>query len=133
MQKKNELQHFGIPGMRWGHRRARPTKETVSTANKILNNQKGFGSKATEEALRRIGIDAKGKQIKDFNPASPKEVAAAKRFVEKYNSEKYSSFSTPQRTSRGKKILKGALIVVGSVIAVNFVADKVAWATGMYK
>jgi|WetSurMetagenome_2_1015567.scaffolds.fasta_scaffold10369_5 hypothetical protein len=128
----NELEHVGVLGMHWGHRKARPGKETVATANRILNDRHST-REARTDAMTRIGVDQRGRTIKDFNPASRKEIKAAKSFVEKYKMTPLQEKNFKER-ERNRKIGLAITSVYAGVLLTGIFAPGVirtaAWVTG---
>ena len=154
----NELEHFGIPGMHWGVRRAekhnervlktgrgtfKPTYQYRDTQGNLVSRYGkgpyGGGPKPTnnpsadkkfmanvEKMSKRL--DSSGKPVKTNVPRSSK--AAIESMVGKYGDEPVSKFVSTRR-----KVRKVATVVVAAyagLVAVNFIADKVLWATGTY-
>lgn len=71
-QKQEELKHFGVLGMRWGHRKTHPETQTIiDRANKILNNPKS-SEKDMNSAFESIGIDPKTGKKKFTKPVYDK-------------------------------------------------------------
>lgn len=58
---ENELKHYGIPGMKWGHRKARPLAPTGSLRRKALDGLADMGGWAglSGVAARRAGYGTK--------------------------------------------------------------------------
>jgi hypothetical protein len=128
MNPEQYLEHIGVIGMKWGHRKARPSKAVVRTANALLKNRKNATEEELNDALASIGVNRKGRRIKGFDPASPEGMAQAKAFVEKYS--KHSALLEQKNRERGMKQI--AVIAGLSVIALlsPAVLKTLAWATG---
>ena len=52
----NELYHYGVPGMKWGHRKARPTYSTLRDAN---GKQIRSADSARTQRLKKKAADTK--------------------------------------------------------------------------
>ena len=140
---ENELYHFGVKGMRWGHRKAQynTSNGNVASAKVRMKNAKQAyktadkaASKSFDEAYRytdrhpiksRIG---KGKQKSnalwddafDKIDASNKAKAAYKQSKKDYKAEKKAAANTPEAQARKEKLKNAAKVgaaVAGTALA----------------
>ena len=130
-EQSDELKHYGVPGMKWGHRKARPQSE-VSTARKAYRQAKrDFDrsyNKAYNRSLAGLSPVKKHRQANDarwedaFNKAgamkeakknlkqakvSAKTKAKAERALAKIEKQNKKDFIK----TRSKEIQKGSSVV----------------------
>ena len=104
----NYLQHYGILGMRWGVRRARPKSSSGSRfSRKSYKNPK---------ELKKKSVEPKKKTIKDLSDnelrSKINRLELEKRYKELSGSDKQSS--------RGKKFVMDVLETSGKSSAIRF-------------
>lgn len=104
----NYLQHYGILGMRWGVRRARPKSSSGSRfSRKSYKNSK---------ELKKKPVEPKKKTIKDLSDnelrSKINRLELEKRYKELSGSDKQSS--------RGKKFVMDVLETSGKSSAIRF-------------
>lgn len=152
---ENELYHYGVKGMRWGHRKSYPTtsagyptkstvgaarvrmknaKQAYKTANKVASKSFGEAYKYTDRhpIKSRIG---KGKQKSnalwddafDKIDVANKAQTAYKQSKKDYKAEKKAAANTPEAKAARKEKLKKAA-KVGAAVAGTALA-----AYGVYK
>ena len=104
----NYLQHYGVLGMRWGVRRARPKSSSGSRfSRKSYKNSK---------ELKKKSVEPKKKTIKDLSDnelrSKINRLELEKRYKELSGSDKQSS--------RGKKFVMDVLETSGKSSAIRF-------------
>ena len=79
----DELMHYGVPGMRWGHRKANPqaksferdgSKKTVKKLNKFLDADKQYGSNRTARQEARLD-----RLYKQYDKSAAKDIKKASK------------------------------------------------------
>lgn len=140
---ENELYHFGVKGMRWGHRKAqyntsngnvasakvrmKNAKQAYKTANKVASKSFGEAYKYADRhpIKSRIG---KGKQKSnalwddafDKIDAANRAQASYKQSKKDYKAEKKAAANTPEAQARKEKLKKAAKVgaaVAGTALA----------------
>lgn len=92
--RSNELYHFGVPGMRWGHR-----KMTASYYSKKVRKLNKLDKKARKQELKAQKFEYKSAKLQDRN-----STRAAKK------SAKYKDKANTAATRAAKATKKGAKI-----------------------
>lgn len=112
--EQNELKHYGVPGMKWGVRKAKYTtvrqayknarvKEVEARKQEIQNSKgKGMTARRAIKNAKKAGEAARWQSIKD-DKAANKQARAAKRALAKMEKAKYKDFVN----QRSKEILAG--------------------------
>lgn len=124
------LMHFGVKGMRWGHRKARP----VGNGRRVGRRDptKSFGYKLASGPFGQAGLKAgqryqKRKLNKSLNQTKP---------VKKGREALKSKMQNPETQKRVKTALKAAAITAGVAVAAmgvhTFVTSPYAKGNRMY-
>lgn len=101
----NELYHYGIPGMKWGHR-----KNTSYNIEKQWYNDIKNAKKSRKDRDKKYAITSKQKYKSDIKKANSNYSTKMKKYK---NSEEYKN-----REAKKKKIVKtGAKIAAGALAA----------------
>lgn len=66
------LEHFGVPGMKWGRRKSGPSSQDAARASKIASRAKTKGiNNLSNDDLKKLNTRTQlEKQYKDLNPGS---------------------------------------------------------------
>ena len=132
------LEHFGIPGMRWFHRRFQNEDGSLTEEGKIRygrysemnRDQKRLADKVAKERqnaatsganVARSGADIartwKGKSTKN-SPASKMSDDELRRVINRMNLERQYNQLTGADTNRGAEMAEKILMTTGAVIGV---------------
>lgn len=107
IQNPNELQHYGVLGMKWGVHRGR----TEQAYEKVVSKKNKLMDKASKRYLTEIGRGLS--QSRSFKAA--KELKKAKKFekkaakLQKSIDEIFSSESGKKTVSEGKQVIEKML------------------------
>jgi len=136
------IQHFGILGMKWGRRKnyvggskyVTPDKNTIAKANSILNNPKSSKEDRTK-ALQSIGIDSKGRRIKNPIATSADHKAKAeilKKPVHEMSNEELRQITTRIQLEKSYKDITKRQVSVGEKYVSNIVLGAVSTVATAY-
>lgn len=116
------LEHFGVKGMRWGKRNARPTysKSVQTFGSHNLQNSKhhAVSPPANIDARKSQGYQARVK-AGGTQALSTKEL---KSLVERMNLEKQYAGLNPPKVSFGQKMISDLMPIMGSAVASQYSA-----------
>ena len=135
---QNELYHYGVVGMKWGHRRARKMMERAGRLDQKARNRGNDVYKAKANVLRskadlinkknirRLGKDGKALYQK-IGKTSGAKVAAQAALMGSYGALKYNK-ARLNGNGRGKAYVKGIVannlnIVTGGKLGLGQGAD----------
>ncbi len=113
-----DIQHVGVLGMHWGHRKPRPAQ---------VRSAIGSGAKAAGKAVVNSG-KAAGKAFQEKHRSratvKPEEVKMAADLIKKHRNEKIKEF-TKLATARTIETTGKLILVFGTSVAANLVAQKI--------
>lgn len=133
----NELYHYGILGMKWGHRKAQPisaerkrynsAKDAKKSARKEYNKafNKAYGYSSRHPISQYIGKKAKTESSKRWGEAQTKAKASAKADQRYKEAKRNLKASTPYKTERNrqkKHVVTKNAIRIGSVAANRYLS-----------
>lgn len=105
----NEVKHFGIPGMKWGVRKAKTTTHLRREGRKkflVEKNKRGstvskrrVTSKEAKEFLEQRKADRIAKRAKD-EATRERTIKIARNMVRAYAAVTFASLLLPQKTQR---------------------------------
>lgn len=138
---QNELYHYGVVGMKWGHRRARKMMERAGSLDQKARNRGNdvYRAKANvlrskadlinKKNIRRLGKDGKALYQK-IGKTSGKKIAAQTVLMGSYGALKYNK-ARLKGNGRGKAYVKGLVanelnIVTGGTLGLGQGADFVS-------
>ncbi|CAI3256888.1 hypothetical protein CIRMBP1274_01280 [Enterococcus cecorum] len=141
MMNQNELYHYGVVGMKWGHRRARKMMERAGRLDQKARNRGNDVYKAKANVLRskadlinkknirRLGKDGKALYQK-IGKTSGAKIAAQTTLMGSYGALKYNK-ARLNGNGRGKAYVKGIVannlnIVTGGKLGLGQGADLVS-------
>lgn len=115
--EKKELYHYGVPGMRWGVRKA-INSHSIKQLKGAEDIAKGTSS-AFDSASRiagKAGNNRPSKKVrKELSSMSDQELRAK---INRMNMEQQYANLNPSRTSKGAAFARSTLEVAGSVAAI---------------
>lgn len=126
--RQDELMHYGVPGMRWGHRKARPespeharymsAKQQYKSANKAYN--KSFNKAYNYSSRHAIGQYTNKKKKAESNrrwdEAYDMAVERGKA-KQQYKSAKAQYKQTDEYKAKRAKAIKTGAVVAGTALA----------------
>ena len=140
----NELYHYGVPGMRWGHRKAQPisaerrrynsAKGAAKSARKGYNKafNKAYGYSSRHPISQYVGKKAKAESNKRWNDAHDKATKLNKDKAAYKQAKKDYKQTDEYKAKRAKAVKVGAaaagtaLAAYGAYKASNIIKDKAA-------
>ena len=133
--EENQLQHFGVKGMRWGVRKRKDVgiaevtvlNDLKRTPTARIVTKKGAGITASDDAARAAGY----KQVAKKSGTNALDNKQLQELVTRMNLEqKYSKLQQKQKSKAAKKIIGDMLLNIGKQqaarIATNVVAKQVS-------
>lgn len=108
--KENELQHFGIPGMKWGHRRSseRTVRILNRTADTFANSAQKSKSRAREaNAYVWNRTDTTNKRSPTGGPIRSLSVKLAKNREKQYLDSAKKNSNMAKGITKAQKLVKG--------------------------
>ena len=102
---ENELYHYGVPGMRWGVRRAR-SSSVSTTGRRKKTGLSGFLSKKTKSrssSKPKVSTGNKGKTLSEMSDAELQQRINRLQMEQRYKDLQ------PKKISRGKKIVNSVV------------------------
>jgi hypothetical protein len=82
-----ELYHYGVKGMRWGHRRAQKYESKARTARESAKEWKEIGKNKTDRLLAKGKTNKAAKVAKKYDSLARQDRSDAKRYDEKAKRE----------------------------------------------
>lgn len=140
------LIHYGIPGMKWGHRKARPTSGSGRLSRReyraMKRDRNSLMKSERAAAQRKTPITGETREKRDaqrtkVNLATRKNTT--NKMIQKYGKEKYSQFSKRMQSKQSRAIrATGVAIVAGLTgaalaskgVNLGSVAKKAAYSVG---
>lgn len=125
------LMHFGVKGMRWGHRKQRP----VSLGRRVRSANDKFVSNYNKKHKGKDPRKSVGYKLAS-GPFGQAGLKAGQRHQAKKAAKANGSLSSDQKKERAKKIAKGAAIAAGVAVGAmamhTFVTSPYAKGNRMY-
>jgi|WetSurSiteA1Bulk_404760.scaffolds.fasta_scaffold06463_3 hypothetical protein len=117
----NELQHVGVLGMKWGHRRNSTDRMASKDAKRHMDAKMFYGETAgTKRKLLKAELDKKKKTIPGYEEAFNKHLANVD--TAKSASKAVRTRVTTDTVTKGRKTLKKAVKAVGATTIIAAVA-----------
>ena len=124
MTDEEYLQHYGIPGMRWGHRKlVRAGGDNTRAAQQFAKKHTSIDIKKARVRVGKENIKLQEQRIKydqakQYAKKSEKGKAAAKRELAKYKAMRKEALHNPDRATM-LRLTKGekAFVALSSVLA----------------
>lgn len=121
----NELYHYGVPGMKWGHKRA-ASSDSVAAKNIRKKKVKEMSNQELRDVNKRMNLE---QQHRDLAKKSSKGRAAVKGFIATAGTLAAVSTAVAIYAKHGKKAYK-SLDKVKKISTVMINAKKSGVATG---
>lgn len=121
---EDELMHYGVKGMKWGHHKARPLTGTRAIRANYKNKKRQIDisySKAADKYERVLYTKDKNKLKKvsdEFDRAADKWAADRKNARNQYKAEKKAYKQTDEYKTKRAKAIKAGAALVGTTLAV---------------
>jgi len=121
---EDELSHFGVKGMRWGHRKMEFNSDKVQKSRAMVDASKG-GVDATKTLVGHMYNRKKGKYRRDASSYSDDEL---KTLINRMNMEQQFSNLSSSYTTRGQDRITTILDIAGATLAIGSSAASIALA-----
>lgn len=105
----NELYHYGVKGMKWGHRNTYSNREITKEKNRFYDKTYKELYSKYEKTNRPVAADRAHAQAKKLN---------TKHLVDTYGKERMDKYYESER----KKVIAAGGALVGSMAAMSVVA-----------